>query len=226
MTKRTRSSVLTALAAPLLFAVFSAAQSPPTTAKSAVAATEDPAGKAELKAPALMDPVAKLKPNPTPPEYTIGEQDVLHIDVWQERELSEDVVVRPDGKITVPLVDELYVVGMTPPQLEQVLEEKLKPFLTVPKVTVVVRSINSRQVYIVGQVGRRGAIPINSTTTVLQLLAEAGGPSNFAKTKKIYILRNVHGKQVRIPFNYDEVIQGKDDKQNIVLEPGDTVVVP
>jgi polysaccharide biosynthesis/export protein len=226
MTKQRTSWILTALAAALMFAVPSAAQTGSNAAKAAVPATKDPAGRAGLATPGLLDPVAKLKPTVATPEYTIGEQDVLYIDVWQEKELSGDVVVRPDGKITVPLVNELYVVGMTPPQLQKILEEKLKPFLTVPQVTVVVRSISSRQVYVIGQVARRGAFPINSTTTILQLLAQAGGPSDFAKRKKIYILRNVNGKQVKYRFNYDEVIQGKDSKQNIVLEPGDTVVVP
>jgi polysaccharide biosynthesis/export protein len=226
MTNAKKSWMLTALAAPLIFAVSSAAQSQSITAKAAPSATASPAGKAEMKTPALVDPVAKLKPTAAMPEYTIGEQDVLYIDVWREKELSGDVVVRPDGKITVPLVNEIYVVGMTPLQLQKALEEKLKSYLAVPQVTVVVRSISSRQVYVIGQVGRRGAFAINSTTTVLQLLAQAGGPGQFAKTKKIYILRNVKGKQVRIPFNYDAVIQGKDSQQNIVLEPGDTVVVP
>lgn len=161
-----------------------------------------------------------------PNTYIIGEQDVLGIDVWKERDISQTVVVRPDGKITIPLVDEVYVVGMTPLQLQSMLEEKLKPFLTVPQVTVIVKEISSRKVYLMGQVGRTGPFLINSTTTVLQLIAQAGGLRDFAKKKKIYIMRNVNGKTEQYRFNYDEVIKGKNLQQNIVLRPGDTIVVP
>ena len=161
-----------------------------------------------------------------PNTYIIGEQDVLGIDVWKERDISQTVVVRPDGKITIPLVDEVYVVGMTPLQLQTMLEEKLKPFLTVPQVTVIVKEISSRKVYLMGQVGRTGPFLINSTTTVLQLIAQAGGLRDFAKKKKIYIMRNVNGKTEQYRFNYDEVIKGKNLQQNIVLRPGDTIVVP
>ncbi len=161
-----------------------------------------------------------------PKTYIIGEQDVLGIDVWKEKDISQTAVVRPDGKITIPLVDEVYVVGLTPVQLESLLEEKLKPFLTVPQVTVIVKEINSRKVYLMGQVGRTGPFLVNSTTTVLQLIAQAGGLRDFAKRKKIYIMRNVDGKTEHYRFNYDEVIKGKHLEQNIVLQPGDTIVVP
>jgi polysaccharide export outer membrane protein len=156
----------------------------------------------------------------------IGEQDVLTIIVWKERELSGQVVVRPDGKITLPLVNEIKVVGMTPAQLQTVLTEKLKPFINVPQVTVEVNQINSRKVYLIGEVMKTGIFPINSSTTVLQIIAEAGGVRDFAKRKDIYVLRNVGGKQQRYPFSYDDVIRGKKPQQNIVLQPGDMIVVP
>ena len=159
-------------------------------------------------------------------EYIIGEQDVLAITVWKERELSGTVVVRPDGKITLPLVDDISVVGLTTAQLRALLIERLKPFVAVPQVTVAVSQINSRKVYLIGEVAKTGMFAINSSTTVLQLLAEAGGMSNFAKRKDIYVLRNQQGKQVKYRFNYDEVVRGKSNQQNILLEPGDTVVVP
>jgi len=159
-------------------------------------------------------------------EYIIGEQDVLAITVWKERELSGTVVVRPDGKITLPLVDDISVVGLTTAQLRALLIERLKPFVAVPQVTVAVSQINSRKVYLIGEVAKTGMFAINSSTTVLQLLAEAGGMSNFAKRKDIYVLRNQQGKQVKYRFNYDEVVRGKNNQQNILLEPGDTVVVP
>lgn len=161
-----------------------------------------------------------------PKTYIIGEQDVLGIDVWKEKDISQTVVVRPDGKVTIPLVDEVYVVGLTPLQLQSLLEDKLKPFLTVPQVTVIVKEISSRKVYLMGQVGRTGPFLINSTTTVLQLIAQAGGLRDFAKRKKIYIMRSENGKTEQFRFNYDEVIKGKRLEQNIVLRPGDTIVVP
>lgn len=159
-------------------------------------------------------------------DYRIGEQDVLMVTVWREPELSGPVMVRPDGKITIPLVNEVAVVGMTPEQLQNMLTEKFHSFVTVPKVTVTVREINSRKVYVIGQVGKEGAYPINSTTTVLQIIAEAGGLREYANHKRIYVLRNNSGKQVRFPFNYDEVIKGRNYSQNILLLPGDTIVVP
>ena len=159
-------------------------------------------------------------------QYVIGEQDQLTITVWKEPELSGMVVVRPDGKITVPLVNEIKVVGMTPAQLQEVLTEKLKPFINVPQVTVAVRQISSRNVFLIGEIAREGSFPINSSTTVLQIIAEAGGLRDFAKRKDIYVLRNEHGRQVRHRFNYDEVIRGKNSEQNIILQPGDTIVIP
>lgn len=159
-------------------------------------------------------------------EYVIGEQDQLNITVWKEPELSGTVVVRPDGKITVPLVNEIRVVGMTPSQVQEVLTEKLKPFVNVPQVTVAVRQISSRKVFLIGEVAREGSFPINSSTTILQIIAEAGGLKDFAKRKDIYVLRKEQGRQVRHRFNYNEVIRGKSSQENIVLLPGDTIVVP
>lgn len=162
----------------------------------------------------------------TPGEYVIGEQDVLSIVVWKERELSATVVVRPDGKITLPLVNEVTVIGMTPDQLQALLIDKFKPFLNIPQITVEVVQINSRKAYLIGEVQKTGTFPLNSSTTVLQIIAAAGGLKDFAKRKDIYVLHNQNGKQVRYRFNYDEVIRGKNPQQNIVLQPGDMVVVP
>jgi polysaccharide export outer membrane protein len=160
-------------------------------------------------------------------EYVIGEQDVLTITVWKERELSETVTVRPDGKITIPLLNEIKVAGLTPTELRTLLTEKFKPFVVAPEVTVAVREIHSRHVYLVGEVGRTGAFSLNNaTTTVLQLIAEAGGLKDFAKRKRIYIVRHQGGKEGRFAFNYDEVIKGRNAQQNIILKPGDMVVVP
>jgi polysaccharide export outer membrane protein len=165
-------------------------------------------------------------PPPDPNAYIIGEQDSLMITVWKEKEISGSVVVRPDGKITVPLAGEIRVVGMTPVQLQGVLAEKLKPFVTVPQVTVAVTEIRSRKVYLIGHAAREGQFAINSSTSVLQIIAQAGGLKDFAKRKKIYILRQQGNGQTRFSFNYDDVIRGRKMQQNILLEPGDTIVVP
>jgi polysaccharide biosynthesis/export protein len=170
--------------------------------------------------------VAPEKSEPDPNAYIIGEQDALVITVWKEKEISGGVVVRPDGKITVPLVGEIKAVGMTPVQLQSVLAEKLKPFVTVPQVTVAVTEIRSRKVYLIGHAAREGPFMINSSTTILQLIAQAGGLKDFAKRKKIYILRQNGKEQLHIPFNYNDAIKGTRPEQNILLEPGDTIVVP
>jgi polysaccharide biosynthesis/export protein len=161
-----------------------------------------------------------------PEDYVIGEEDMLTVSIWKERDLTGAVVVRPDGRITVPLVGEVKVVGLTPLQLETQLEEKLKPFITVPKVSVAVNQINSRKVYLIGQVMREGAFPINSSMTVLQVLAGAGGLRDFAKKKKIYVLRKHGDEEIRFPFDYDAAIRGRNREENIHVEPGDTIVVP
>jgi polysaccharide export outer membrane protein len=124
------------------------------------------------------------------------------------------------------VVNEIRVVGMTPIELQNALNEKLKPFINTPQVTISVREINSRKVYVIGQVGKEGSYRINSSTTVLQIIAEAGGLKDFANRKKIYVLRADNGKQSRYPFNYDDVVKGKSPQQDIVLKPGDTIVVP
>jgi polysaccharide export outer membrane protein len=159
-------------------------------------------------------------------EYRIGEQDVLTITVWREPELSGTVMVRPDGMVTLPLLNDVHAAGLTPDELKSALTEKLGPFVNSPQVTVAVREINSRKVFIIGQVGHEGSYRINSTTTVLQIIAEAGGLRDFANRKGIYVLRTVNGSQQRLSFNYEKVIRGKDSKDNILLRPGDTIVIP
>lgn len=184
------------------------------------------AGKAEatIKGPIVQPPVTER--GLAAEDYVIGEQDTLTITIWKEKDLSGTVVVRPDGKVTVPLVGEIKVVGMTPVQLQNTLTERLRPFITVPQVSVAVNQINSRKVYLIGQAMREGTFEINSSTTVLQIIAQAGGLRDFAKRKKIYILRQQGDKQLRYAFNYDNVIRGRNRDQNIQLQPGDTIVVP
>lgn len=159
------------------------------------------------------------------PEYIVGEGDVLHINVWKEAEISQTVTVRPDGNISLPLVNEVPVVGLTPRQIQQVFTEKLMALMTNPQVTVTVVEVRSKMVYITGEVNKPGAYSVASPLNVLQLIARAGGLSDFANRKSIYVLR-AGDRNTRLRFNYKEVIKGKHNEQNVVLQAGDTVVVP
>jgi polysaccharide biosynthesis/export protein len=160
------------------------------------------------------------------PNYVIGPQDVLDVDVWKEAELTRDVPVRPDGKISLPLVNDVQAAGLTPTQLSEEISAELKKFITNPQVTVIVNQINSQRVYILGEMTRPGAYPLLPGMTVLQALSSAGGFTPFASLKKIYVLRSEGGKQEKFPFNYKEVVKGKSADQNIVLKAGDQIVVP
>ncbi|HTU35273.1 MAG TPA: polysaccharide biosynthesis/export family protein [Candidatus Acidoferrum sp.] len=162
----------------------------------------------------------------TDPNYVIGAQDVLDINVWKEAELTRSVPVRPDGKISLPLLNDVQAAGLTPTQLSDELTKELKKFITDPQVTVIVTQINSQRVYILGEMTRPGAYPLLPGMNVLQALSSAGGFTPFANLKKIYVLRNEGGKQEKFPFNYKEVIKGKGTDQNIVLKAGDQIVVP
>ena len=172
-------------------------------------------------APAASSPVA-----PNDPDYKIGPQDVLTITVWKEPDVSREVPVRPDGKISLPLLNDVDAAGLTPMQLASSLTESLKKFISSPQVTVMVKEINSRRVYVIGEVVRAGTFPLLPKMTVLQIVSSCGGFTQFANPKKIYVLRTKDGKQTKIPFNYKEVVSGKNPEQNIELQPGDTVVVP
>lgn len=162
----------------------------------------------------------------TDPAYVIGPEDVLDVNVWKEPEMTRIVPVRPDGKITLPLINDVQAAGSTPQQLASTVTERLRKFITEPQVTVIVTQINSQRVFVVGEVLRAGAFPLVPGTTVLQVLASAGGFTTFANVKKIHVMRVVNGKHVELPFNYREVLKGDNPDQNIKLEPGDTVVVP
>ncbi len=160
------------------------------------------------------------------PAFVIGAEDVLAINVWKEAELSRTVPVRPDGMISLPLVNDVKAAGLTPIQLAASITEKLRKFVTDPQVTVIVQTINSKKIHILGEVGRAGTFALLPDMTILQALAGAGGFTQYAKKSKIYVLRMEDGKQSKIPFNYDEVIKGKKPEQNILLKSGDTIVVP
>jgi len=160
------------------------------------------------------------------PNYIIGPQDVVDISVWKEPELSRNVPVRPDGKITLPLLNDVQAAGLTPGQLAAAITEGLKKFETAPQVTVIVATIKSQRFYILGESGKPGAYDLLPNMTVLQAISSGGGFTQFAKRTKIYVLRQENGKQVKYPFNYKEVIAGKNVEQNIIIKAGDTIVVP
>ena len=159
-------------------------------------------------------------------EYLIGPADLLQIFVWKEPELSRDVTVRLDGKITVPLLGDVEAAGRTPQQLGEELAKSLAKFLETPRVTVGISQANSTRFYVVGLVGKPGDFPLTGRTTVLQGLALAGGFREFAKTDSILIIRQDRNGQVVIPVNYKKLEDGKDISQNITLRPGDTLIVP
>jgi polysaccharide export outer membrane protein len=193
------------------------------------------AGSIRLGAQAPVNPPAPAATQATPPsggvlppaDYVIGPDDALSIIYWDHKEMSADVVVRPDGKITLPLVNDMQAVGLTPDQLRQKITEAGAKFVESPVVTVIVKEIKSRQVSITGQVGKSGWYPINGPMTVIQLIALAGGLQEYADGKHISVLRTEKGQPVSYRFNYDEVVKKRRNlKQNIELKPGDQVVVP
>jgi polysaccharide export outer membrane protein len=159
-------------------------------------------------------------------EYKIGPQDVLRIDVWKEPDISRAVPVRPDGKISLPLLNDVQAAGLTAMQLAGVISDGLKKFINNPQVTVSVSEINSRRVYVTGEVTRPGSMPLLPNMTVMQALSTSGGFTQFAKIKNIYVLRVTDGKQEKLPFNYKEVLNGQKPEQNQMLKPGDVIVVP
>jgi polysaccharide export outer membrane protein len=205
-----------------------------------VAAAQEPAGQKPAQNTPPVDQGAPAKateeappaspsagPVPTiapvdPTTFVIGAEDTLLIQVWREPEFSRPVLVRPDGKITLPLIKEIQASGRTPDQLANDLQKALAEYIKNPEVTVTVSQVNSKKYYITGEVGRPGAFPLVVPTRVLDALTSAGGFREFANTKKITILRNGE----RLKFNYKEVVKGKNRDQNILLENGDYIIVP
>ena len=172
-------------------------------------------------------PIAEKAPEPsTSGDYRIGVGDVLNIQVWKEVDLTRSVPVRPDGKISFPLLDDLQAAGLTPLELKLVLTERLKQYLSEPRVTVLVEEVNSYKVYVMGEVVTQGALVLKNKTDLLQVISLAGGFTAFAKKKEIIIIRNNGKNGARITVNYEKILSGKNPEQNLILEPGDTVVVP
>jgi polysaccharide export outer membrane protein len=169
-------------------------------------------------------PIAVATPGAADVDYHIGPQDVVQIDVWKESEITRTIPVRPDGKISLPLLNDVQAAGLTAMQLAGNIREGLTKYLNNPQVTVTVTQINSRRVFVSGEVARSGALPLLPGMTVLQALSTCGGFTQFAKEKAIYVLRDENGKQVKHPYNYKDVVKGK--AEDTLLQPGDVIVVP
>ncbi len=213
---------LLVVGAALSAAAQSRAPQPPPPQPPPVAATPtaqkppaDPAATAAAAAGVL-----------PPPDYVIGAEDVLDVVVWREKELSAEVMVRPDGMVSLPLLNDVQAGGLTPEQFRVRVSAGAAKYVESPSVTVIVKQINSRKISVMGEVVKPGIYPLLAPTTVLQLLAQAGGPTPFADVKDISVVRTIDGKTTRLVFNYKEVARGRRMEQNVLLKPGDTVIIP
>ena len=207
-TMRLRSVLIVGLFLISVGAAWSAA------AQSAATSSQKPEGT-----PAA--PAASATPDQ---DYRIGPQDVVQIDVWKEAEITRTIPVRPDGKISLPLLNDVQAAGLTAMQLAANIREGLTKYLNNPQVTVTVTQINSRRVFVTGEIVHSGALPLLPGMTALQAISSAGGFTQYAKIKGIYVLRNDNGKQVKYHYDYKQVLKG--DKEDILLQPGDVIVVP
>ena len=221
-------SIAKSLAGALVVAAISPAttwaqapQGPNAKPTPAVAAPPAPAAVPAAAPAGVPAPVLAVIP-----DYLIGAEDILSIVFWRDKEMSTEVAVRPDGKITLPLLNEVRAAGLTPGQLKDLLVEESKKYVEDPNVSVVVKQINSRKVFITGEVNKPGPYPLMAPTTIMQLLVVAGGLKDYAHSEKITIMRSESGKPASYRFNYKEFVKNKNLKQNIELKPGDTVIVP
>lgn len=195
-----------------------------TLGAGAAVAQTPPAAGASAPKPAVQPSGPSVDVSP---EYVIGPQDVLGINFWRDADMTGDVTVRPDGRITLPLIGDLRAAGMTPEALKATIHKAASKLIEDPTITVIVRQINSRKVFITGQVGTPGAHVLTGPLTVMQLISLAGGVTEFAKKKDITVMRTeANGTQVVLKFNYNDVSRGRGLDQNVILRPGDTVVVP
>jgi polysaccharide export outer membrane protein len=181
-----------------------------------------------LPSSAPVGPVATSQPSPkegTADDYVIGPSDQLVVTVWKEASFSGTYLVRPDGMISIPLVGDIQASGLTATQLGNQIAIKLKKFMQDPNVTVLISQIHSKVIYLLGEVMKKGPVEMTAGMTLLQAVSSAGGMTDFANTKKMYILRMVGGKQTSIPLHYKLALKG-DGAENLTLQPGDTIVVP
>jgi polysaccharide export outer membrane protein len=188
------------------------------------AGAQQPAAKApQQPADAPADATASVA---LPAGYVIGPDDLLSVVFWRDKDMSADVVVRPDGKISLPLLNDVDAAGLTPDELRTKLTKAASKFVEEPNATVVVKEIRSRKVFITGNVAKPGNYPLNGDMTVLQLIAVAGGLQEYADSGSIVVMRTENGQQKSFKFNYKDVIKQRHVEQNILLKAGDTVVVP
>lgn len=212
--ERRRFSIAAGLAAWCLAALVAGAQAPPQAAPQ----VNDPENPASI-------------PSGAPPDYIIGPDDVLAVVFWRDESMSAEVVVRPDGKISLPLINEISAIGLTPEELRAVVTEAAKAFMTVPPtVSVLVKQINSRKVFITGNVNKPGVYPLNGPMTVLQLISTAGGLLEYADAEHIIVVRATETRPDGSPWsyevNYKQLTRRENLTQNILLKPGDQVIVP
>jgi polysaccharide export outer membrane protein len=220
MTARFRSKSI----ASAIGAVVALATAAPGFAQAPAAGKSTAAAPSGANAPAAS--TTPPAPVAIPTEYIIGADDVMSVVFWRDKELSADVTVRPDGKISLPLLNDIQAAGLTPAQLKDRIVDEAKKYVEDPTVTVEVKAINSRKVFITGEIRKAGPYPLTGTMTVLQLISIAGGLGDYAKGDQITIVRIENGKQAAFKFNYKEVLKQQKLAQNIELKPGDTVVVP
>lgn len=204
------------------------AQQPQPQQPAAPAAPAPATPRPTTPAPSATPPPGVLPAGVTPPpaDYVIGPDDVLQVVFWREKELSSEVTVRPDGKVSLALLNDIQASGLTPDQLRKNVMDAAARFVTDPSVTIVVKTINSRKVYVTGQVNKPGTFALTDAMTVLQMLALAGGLQEYADAQNILVMRMEQGQTKSFKFNYKDVRKGKNLQQNILLKPGDTIVIP
>jgi polysaccharide export outer membrane protein len=214
------------LSVPVLPQTTGQTQAKPTDPKAQTTAPEQKPGTSAKPGMKPVPPVVPAAVSPPPADYVIGPDDVLQVLFWREPQNSAEVIVRPDGLISLPMLNDIKAAGLTPEQLRQQVITEAQKFIIEPEVSVIVKSINSRKVFITGQVAKPGAYPLGGPTTVLELIVTAGGLGEWANEKDISIMRTENGKPVTLKFNYRDVIRGKNLKQNVLLKPGDMIIVP
>ena len=230
---RNYTQLMSLVAVLTLGVVASAAQSqtpppkPPPVTGTTTPTPPATAGKQQPQTPGDAQPTTAAANVALPPGFVIGPNDMLSVLVWRNKDFTGDVVVRPDGKITMSLINDVQAAGLTPEELAASLTKALSKYQEDPNVTVVVKQINSRFVYITGAVGHSGQFPMTDHMTISNLISLAGGVSDFGKLDKIVVIRFEKGKSISIPINFKELRQGKNLlKNNIELKPGDQVIVP
>ena len=198
----------------------------PSSAQTPAPATAKPTAQASGKPAAPATPPPAVGGIATPADYVIGADDQLEIVFWREKEMSTTVTVRPDGMISLPLLNEVKAAGLTPEELRVSVTATAEKLMEQPTVSILIKDIKSRKVYVTGQVGKPGPYLLLAPMTVLQMIAVAGGPSEYANKSEIVVVRTDGSKSTSLRFNYEDVSKGKNLAQNVVLKPGDTIIVP